>query len=222
MLNVDTCNLKLSEVVKRFMNKYLTGIKSVGNIEWVCATCLNSFKCQKIPACSPANGLMFPVKPPELDLTPLEERLVAPRLPFMQIREMPRGGQLNVRGNVVNVPADVNSTVKLLPRLMNDTETVPVKFKRKLSYKHHVAFENVRPTKVMNAAKWLVQNSVLFRNEGIKGDETWLHNNLDQLHRQGDEDNDFDRPEGDVTRCVGPTYDSGQKMKTWRPGQMEI
>ena len=30
-------------------------------------------------------------------------------VPFMQIRELPRCGQLSIHGNVVNVPADVNS-----------------------------------------------------------------------------------------------------------------
>ena len=53
----------------------------------------------------------FPVKPQGLNLTPLEERSISPRIPFMQIHELPRGGQLSVHGNVVNVPADVNSTV---------------------------------------------------------------------------------------------------------------
>lgn len=52
------------------------------------------------------------MKPKELDLTNLEERLVSPRLPFMQLRELPRGGQVSIRGNIVNVPADVNSTIK--------------------------------------------------------------------------------------------------------------
>ena len=53
----------------------------------------------------------FPVKPQCFNLTPLEERLISRRIPFMQIRELPRGGQLSIHGNVVNVPADVNSTV---------------------------------------------------------------------------------------------------------------
>ena len=53
----------------------------------------------------------FPVKPQCFNLTPLEERLISRRIPFMQIRELSRGGQLSIHGNVVNVPADVNSTV---------------------------------------------------------------------------------------------------------------
>ena len=38
----------------------------------------------------------------------------------MQVCELPSGGQLSIHGNVVNVPADVNSTVSILPRpIMN-------------------------------------------------------------------------------------------------------
>lgn len=52
----------------------------------------------------------------------------------MQLRELPRGGQLNLKGYVENLPADVNATVKQLPRMLDDSETIPVKLKRKLSY----------------------------------------------------------------------------------------
>lgn len=46
----------------------------------------------------------------------------------MQIRELPRSGQLGLKGNVINVPSDVNLTVRALPRNMNDYETIPAKF----------------------------------------------------------------------------------------------
>jgi hypothetical protein len=46
--------------------------------------------------------------------------------------------------------------------MLDDSETIAVKFKRKLCYKHQVSYEKVRPNKVMEAAKWLVQNSSLF------------------------------------------------------------
>ena len=49
------------------------------------------------------------MKPQCLNLTPLEERLISPRIPFKQIRELPRGGQLSIHDNVDNVTADVNS-----------------------------------------------------------------------------------------------------------------
>jgi hypothetical protein len=129
----------------------------------------------KIPKFWINNGLKLPVVPPKLQqLSNLEERLVSPRLPFMQLREMPRGGQLNLKGNIVNVPADVNSTVKSLPRMIHDDETIMLKLKRKVSYKHHVAFENIRPNKVFKAANWLVANSSFFRNEGVTLNDSWI------------------------------------------------
>lgn len=69
----------------------LTGYKSVDDKEWVCKTCVGAILLGQIPACSIANGLKFHELADELKLTRLEERLVAPRLTFMQIREMPRG-----------------------------------------------------------------------------------------------------------------------------------
>lgn len=163
----------------------LTGYKSVDDKEWVCRTCVGALASGKIPACSVANGLKFPEIPDELKLTQLEERLVAPRLTFMQIREMPRGGQLSLKGNVVNVPADVNTTVKTLPRMQCDEDTILLKFKRKMSYKHHMTFEKIRPNKVFEAAKWLVNSSILFRNEGIQVDENWINH----YHQLSEDDN---------------------------------
>ena len=61
----------------------------------------------------------FPVKPECLNLTPLEERLISPCIPVVQIRELPRGGQLSNHGYVVNVPVDVNSVITTLARPIN-------------------------------------------------------------------------------------------------------
>lgn len=44
-----------------------------------------------------ANDMKFPPIPEELKLTHLEERLISPRLGFMQLKELPRGGQLNLK-----------------------------------------------------------------------------------------------------------------------------
>ena len=45
--------------------------------------------------------------------------------------ELPRGGQLSIHGNVVNVLADVNSVT--LPKPINESQTIPIKLKSKLS-----------------------------------------------------------------------------------------
>ena len=74
----------------------------------------------------------------------------------------PRGGQLSIHGNVVNVPADVNSVVNTLPKPINESQTIPIKLRSKLSYKYHYQFHNVRPRKVLETEKHLVKTSELF------------------------------------------------------------
>ena len=116
---------------QNLLDACITGKTSVDKTEWVCSTCHSNLSDGKLPVCSKANKMGFPVKPECLNLTPLEERLISPRIPFMQIRELPRGGQLSIHGNVVNVPADVNSIVNTLPRPINESQTIPIKLKRK-------------------------------------------------------------------------------------------
>jgi hypothetical protein len=74
---------------------------------------------------------------------------------------MPRGGQINLKGNIVNVPADVNNTVRQLPRMLDDSETIAVKFKRKLCYKHHVSYEKVRQLILTLQELWGILNHLL-------------------------------------------------------------
>ena len=186
-----------SSVVKCDANKYkacsqdvvnscVTGLRSVDATEWICTTCDSNLRKGKLPSCSKANKMSFPKKPELLDLTPLEERLISPRIPFMQIRELPRGGQLSIHGNIVNVPSDVNSTVHCLPRPINESQTIPIKLKRRLSYKHHYQFQNVRPKKVLDAAKYLVETSDLFKSEGIEVQNVWIDNITSQTNTDED------------------------------------
>lgn len=93
---------------------------SPGSICCLCLTCRKYLKQGEIPPYSIANGLHFWPQPPELMLHPLEGRLLALRMPFMQIQELPRGGQLSLKGNVVNVPANVPPVVTSLPRTLDD------------------------------------------------------------------------------------------------------
>ena len=151
----------------------ITGVKSVSKCEWICKTCDSYLKWGRMPCCAKANKMLFPEKPEILNLTSLEERLVAPRIPFMQIRELPRGGQLSIHGNVVNVPADVTATVNCLPKLLSESDTIAVRLKRRLSYKHCYQFQNVRPKVVLKAAKYLVSSSELFQSEGIEIRDSW-------------------------------------------------
>jgi hypothetical protein len=44
--------------------------------------------------------------------------------------QAPRGKQLKIYGNIVNVPADITTTVKTLPRLQSEEGTIKVNLKR--------------------------------------------------------------------------------------------
>ena len=168
--SVAKCNPDLYKLCSQeTLNLCISSLRSIDDTEWICTTCHFNLKCGKVPSCARANEITFPAKPDVLkNLTPLEERLISPRIPFMQVRELPSGGQLSIHGNVVNVPADVNSTVSVLPRPINESQTIPIKLKRRLSYKHHYQFQNVKPSKVLEAARYLVQTSSIFKNEGIQ------------------------------------------------------
>ena len=156
-----------------FQPGILTGMKSVQDKEWICRTCLSNIKKNKIPKLSVLNGMKWPNKPAQLNLHPLEERLISLRIPFMQIRELPRGRQYCVKGNVINVPVEIQPTVNALPRQMDENFTIPVKLKKKLSYKKCDFTENVRPTSVLSALHWLMSGSELYKNSGVQIDSSW-------------------------------------------------
>ncbi|XP_040067862.1 uncharacterized protein LOC120841093, partial [Ixodes scapularis] len=62
----------------------------------VCASCKNSLIAGRVPAMSVSYGYRYPTRPDHLpELNTVEERLMAPRLPFMSIRRLTHGnGQL--------------------------------------------------------------------------------------------------------------------------------
>ena len=213
--SVTQCNASLYESCSReILTLCLTGLKSVDNTEWICSTCHSNLKAGKLPTCAKANKMTFPEKPDVLkDLTLLEERLISPRIPFMQVRELPRGGQLSIHGNVVNVPADVNSTVSVLPRPINESQTIPIKLKRRLGYKHHYQFQNVRPSKVLEAAQYLVRTSELFKNEGIQVMDSYVPNQVDNNEDEWSEFISKDRKETSENLSINLNAQSQEEVE---------
>ena len=153
---------------------YCTKFVSVNDKEWICHTCIGAIRDGKVPKLSVANGMKWPDKPPELDLHQLEERLVSLRIPFMPIRELPRGGQYSLKSNVINVPVDIQPTVSCLPRPMDENFTIAIQLKKKLSYKKVDFKENVRPLRVLTALHWLVNKSELYKRSGVEIDVNWF------------------------------------------------
>ena len=187
---VDTSCQKLN---KHFLDKHLTQYKSVDNHQWLCFTCYNNISQQKTPKLSFQNKMSFPSKVDVLNLQPLEERLIALRIPFMQIRQLPRGSQLSLKGPVVNVPTDVQTTINALPRCQNDMQTIPLKLKRKLSFQSAVCTQNVRPARVLKALKYLLQNSDLYKQSNVTINTSWQESFSSEHINDGnmDDKNDF-------------------------------
>jgi hypothetical protein len=65
-----------------------------------------------------------------------------------------------------------------------------VNLKRKLQYKSSALSLNVRPNKVVQAAKWLVINGNLYKEEGIAFNDTWLEGSSNILLTVNENDND--------------------------------
>ena len=151
--------------------KYLLSKTSVDDVEWICQSCFRYLKKNKIPPYAAKNGMSFPLKPDFFDLNELECRLLALRLAFQKLMQAPRGNQLKIKGNIVNVPADVNNTVNVLPRLPRESGTIKVQLKRRLQYKSSALSLNVRPYKILQAANWLATNSALYREQGVSFSE---------------------------------------------------
>ena len=170
----SVCPAERTRVSNPNMLKHLLVLTiSVDKKEWICRSCNEYLKKNKVPPCAITNGMKFPEKPNFFYLNELECRLLAPRLAFQKIMQAPRGKQLKINGNVVNVPADVSTTVSMLPRLPHENGTIKVQLKRKLKYKRFALSLNVRPHKVIQAATWLANNSALYQQEGITVNQTW-------------------------------------------------
>ena len=153
------------------VDKYLLNETNVDNTEWICISCGKYIIKNKVPACAAVNGMKFPNKPAFFDLNELEYyRLLASRLAFQKM-QAPRGKQFKINGNIVNVPTDVTNSVSLLPRL--PIKAIKVNLKRKLQCKSSALSLNVRPHEVVQAAKWPITNSALYKEEGIALCENW-------------------------------------------------
>lgn len=153
----------------------------------VCSSCRDSLVAEKVPPMSVSYGYTYPPKPDHLPpLNPVEERLIAPRQPFMSIRRLTHGsGQYGIKGQVVNVPINVPNTVQCLPRNVPDDVAIDGHLKRRLvckpSYKKGLV-------KKRNIHEWLkhLEHSPLYKYLKIRVDWSRLANVQDD----GDVDDD--------------------------------
>ncbi|XP_078794680.1 uncharacterized protein LOC144988284 [Oryzias latipes] len=142
---------------------------------WICYTCHAKIKKGKVPAESVKNNLELEPIPAELAcLNQLEQHLIALHIPFMKVLALPKGGQNGVHGPITCVPANTEQTTYLLPRMSIEGSLVPVKLKRKLTYKGHYEYQYVDSERVKQALQFLQShnsyyNNVKFNNDWING-----------------------------------------------------
>lgn len=71
-------------------------------------------------------------------LNTLEQHLIALHIPFMKMMALPKGGQNGVHGPDTCVPVNIVKTCSMLPHSGMEGFLLPVKLKRKLTYKGHM------------------------------------------------------------------------------------
>lgn len=138
---------------------------------YICITCHNALKRNKIPIQSQANGLELSEIPPELqDLNEIEQRLIAQRILFMQLKELPAA---------VNVPAHLGPACTLLPRIPSSAHIIPLKFKRKLGYKSAYIHDSVRVEKVIAAFQYLKAHNLHYIDK-VNISDSWIQHWQDE------------------------------------------
>ena len=109
------------------------------------------------------------------ELNTLEERLISKATVFMKMFILPRGGQRAVRGQVINVPSDVDGIVSQLPRPPSGEDIVYVQRPDSTtemecqSVEHGARYLRCRYSRVMEALGWLKRNNPLYKDVIIKG-----------------------------------------------------
>ena len=128
---------------------------------WVCHACYNYLMDGKMSPISAANQLDISIWPGNLNLSEIENALLAPVICFMKILKLPNSRMPALRDRVVNVPIllnKINESIESLPRTIEEAKIIPVAIKRKRSYIHNYIQQFINPAKMLKAIN-LLKNS---------------------------------------------------------------
>lgn len=156
----------------------------------ICSTCKTALDKNKIPTMSTFNGFKYPPMPTDPHLPPLDqvsERLISPRLPFMQIRRLRHvHGQFGIYGQVINIPVEVNTMVNILPRNIHEEHNVFVHIKRQITHKSDFLNGYVNHLTLRRWLEFLIPTP-LYKHYGITVDESFFNNTTNNLQLNLDE-----------------------------------
>ncbi len=104
------------KILKSMIQKYSLHVPPQEKNSLLCRNCYSFFNKNKtpkllVPTNIKLNNDIDSVK----KLNELEERLVSPNLTFVQIWQLQGYGQYNIKGSIINVPSNINSTQSILP-----------------------------------------------------------------------------------------------------------
>ena len=149
---------KSSEMFQKvFQKKYCTELNGESNV-YICGTCKKHLKEGNLPAMAAANGLEVVSVPEDLNLTELENNLIAKRLIFQKIYQLPKSRMAACKDQLINIPIasnDIVNTLKSLPRTPQEAGLLEVKLKRKLDYKNTHKQAYIDPQKIYQALRFL-------------------------------------------------------------------
>ncbi|XP_030284360.1 uncharacterized protein LOC115588118 [Sparus aurata] len=141
---------------------------------WICSKCHSCIIDGVMPPeCALNNLALCPIPPVLACLKRLEIHLIALHIPFMKMLALPKGGQNGVHGPVTCVPANIVQTTNLLPHTDMEGSLLPVKLKRKLTYKGHYDYEFVDSMRVRQALQYLKEINVHYKD--VEFNEAWIN-----------------------------------------------
>ena len=170
----------------------------------ICYTCKNYISRGKIPPMSNQNNLQLVdiSKHEELQLTELENSMIALNIIFQKVFKLPKSRWPAMKDKTVNIPifeTDVLNTVKSLPRTPRDAGIIPINLKRKLEYKNSHMTQYISVPKLIKALNTLkemgnpyyqfIPMSINFADECRDNDlegfqfiypEDEIHNNIEE------------------------------------------
>ncbi|PIA16170.1 hypothetical protein COEREDRAFT_8584 [Coemansia reversa NRRL 1564] len=122
-----------------------------------------------------ANGVHFPSVPPAIEcLSRTEEWLVTVRHVFQTIRQVHgANGQYSSIGAIVNEPVEIDMTVSMLPRQLNDLNMYQVELAHRSRIGRPYLASIIGHSKIMDAARYLV-GTPLYQAHGITLSEPFI------------------------------------------------
>ena len=131
--------------------EYMFEININGNIaSYICHACKNHLKSGKLPPMSALNGLKMDPIDPDMDLSELEGNLIAMRIVFMKIFQLPKSRWTALKDKIINVPInekDIINTITNLPRTPMEAGLIEVDLKRKVEYQNSHKKQLINPRK---------------------------------------------------------------------------